>query len=52
MLRCCVGMRHMRSWCYRQRVERQALRYYLRGEGLRPTVAQMAALGAIWRGEA
>ena len=46
------GIRHLRYWYYHLRVQRQALRYYLRGEGLRPSVGQFATLLAIWRGEA
>lgn len=45
------GVRHLRYYYWRLRIERQALRYYLRGEGLRPGAAQMQALLAIWRGE-
>lgn len=46
------GIRHLRYFIYRLRVERQAMRYFLRGEGLRPGPQQCAALGRIWRGEA
>jgi hypothetical protein len=45
------GVRHLRYLLYRLRVERQALRYFLRGEGLRPGPGQMRALLQIWRGE-
>ena len=45
------GVRHLRYYYWRLRVERQALRYYLRGEGLRPGEGQMRALLAIWYGE-